>query len=206
VYLNVFIPCSVKIKISTALCVIVLFSCNQKENSKVSYIKQEDSLFHHIVDSIVQPDSLIAFDDTARLFIAINSRLVRFSIIPEYNYVRENPKFYFKYIIRIPDTAYFDLFNRIISDKKLKKRNIDITGFHARLNYKIIPANFLAKGRIDSSQVAEIHNFSRIVFNSKFDKACFYDQIRYRTKYPEDYMLFLEKKNGLWRIVKKSRL
>ncbi|MBN1413934.1 MAG: hypothetical protein JW973_02435 [Bacteroidales bacterium] len=223
-----------KIQILIPVFILILFSCNRQGDQRRYYVHQEDTLLYQIVDSLInpdsvhkepaalspsvqrnglptgdfmgQPDSLPAFHETIQVYIAIYNRLIRFSMIPEYNYIRDNPEFYFKYVVKIRDRAYFDLFTQLLLSKKLRKRSIEVKGFQSYSGNEIIPVHRIAKIRPDSSQVAEMHQFSRVMFNDKFDKACFYDGVRYNMRSTINYLVFLEKKSGCWTIVKKQRL
>ena len=222
-----------KTPINVFLIILIMISCNEKHNQIDSYSLTEDSLIYQLVDSLLMPDSiwrkhllipptfqpehfskselkkrrdsLLQKWDTAQLYIAFDDTLIDFS--KSYHSKRlKNTKEYFKYNIENIDTSYFQLLDKLVNDTLLSKRKIDIKGFRTNYNYKIIPLDSIKSVQKKGFRIIETHQFSRIVFNEKFDKACFYEQGVCGGECGGGYLIFLEKKNGIWRIIEKKLL
>ena len=209
----------------------ILFSCRGKEKQVDSYSFREDSLIYQLADSLILPDSiwrkfllvppplfpedyskselkkqrdsLLQRWDTARLYMAFDDTLIIFS--KSYHSERlKDTKGYFKYNINNVDTLFFALFDRLVSDTTLSKRKIDIREIHTNYKYKIISKDSIKTIRDKGYRVIEIHQFSRIIFNDKFDKACLYEQSICGGECGGGSLIFLEKKNGVWKIIERK--
>jgi hypothetical protein len=218
-----------KTKVYILVLVAVLVSCDRTKPSQSFYSRQEDSLFYQVVDTLIQPDSvykrqallvlsgildntpyakqkqimdsLKLFFDTAQLYVAVPKKLIRYSHIIDIQYVRKNPEYYFKYVVRSTDSSLLDVFNKFLSDRKLRARRIDNKVIQTQLAYRIIQADTHDTVRIPKPLIAETHIWSRVTFNDHFDKACFYDQVTLGTGSIEDYIILLERKDSHWRII-----
>jgi len=210
-----------------------MISCNVKHKQIDSYSIKEDSVIYQLVDSLIMPDStwrkyllvppplfpedfstselmrqrdsLLQRWDTAQLYMAFDDTLIDFSKSYHSDRLKDS-KGYFKYNIDNVDTSYYPLFNKLVNDTMLINRRIDIKGFRTNYNYKIIPIDSIESIQKRGFRVIEIHQLSRIVFNDKLDKACFYEQSICGRGCGGGYLIFLEKKNGIWRIVEKKLL
>jgi len=210
-----------------------MISCKGRHNQIDSYFLKEDSLICQLIDSMIMPDStwrkyllvppplfpedfsktelkkqrdsLLQRWDTAQLYMAFDDTLIDFS--KSYHSERfKDTKGYFKFNIENVDTSYFQLFDKLVNDTLLCSRKIDIKGFSTNYNYKIIPIDSIKSIQKRGFRIIEIHQFSRIVFNYKFDKACFYEQGVCGGECGGGYLIFVEKKNGIWKMVQKKLL
>lgn len=212
---------------------MILFSCGKNENKIDIYSLREDSVLYELADSIITPDSawrkfqvislpvyvqcsekvkkrkidsLLQLFDTVKLFISIDKKLMLFSKSDHNEYIIKNTNDYFKYSLKISDTAYFALFQRLVSDTILLEKRMDLEGIHSEYNYTIIPLDSVESYRNKGFRIVENYKISRIIFNEKYDKACFYYQINCGHLCAAGYLIFIERRNGIWNIVKKHQL
>lgn len=222
-----------KTSISILLLTFIVISCNEKHSKIDSYCLTEDSLIYQIVDSLIMPDSIWRKHllitppllkenfskseikknrdlqtqrwDTAQLYMAIDDTLIDFSKSYHSEGLKDT-KSYYKYNIENIDTSYFQLFDKLVNDTMLSTRKINFKRIRTNYNYKLIPLDSIKSIQKKGFRIIEVHQLSRIVFNDKFDKACFYEQGVCGGECGGGYLLFLEKKNGTWTIVEKKLL
>ena len=208
-----------KILANILLIILILNSCTEKHNQTNSYYLTEDALIYQLFDSLIMPDSIYRKDfpkskskkqgdglshkrDTVQLYLAIDDTLINFSKSIFSEHLRE-VKDYFKYNIKNIDSSYHQLFDRLINDPMLIERKINIKGFHTNYNYVLIPSDSVKLLGKMGCRIISTYQFSRIVFNDKFDKACFYKQSICGGECGGGSLVFLEKKKGIWKIVKQ---
>lgn len=215
------------------MVLLILFSCTIRGTKNNYYYSKEDSLIYQLIDSLIMPDStwrkfilaipllppenfseskfksqrdsLIQRWDTSKLYIAFDDTLIVFSK----SYFSKNlkdTKSYFKYNIENVDTSYYSIFNRLVSDTTLIKRNIDIKRIQTKYNYKIISSDSILAVRKKGFHIVEKIRLSRIIFNDTFDKACFYQESICGEECGGGLLIFLEWKNNHWRIIETKSL
>jgi len=226
-------PNCMKTALNILFLILILFSCRKNEKKIDIYSLKEDSVLYELADSIITPDSawrkfqvislpvynecsekvkkrkidsLLQLFDTVKLFISIDNKLILFSKLDHSENLIKNIDDYFRYSLKNVDTSYFALFQRFVSDTILLEKRMDIEGIHSKYNYTIIPSDSAESFRNKGSRIVENYKISRIIFNEKYDKACFYYQITCGHLCAVGYLMFIEKRNGIWNIVKKHQL
>ncbi len=210
--------------INLFLVASVLCSCNAKNDRIDLYAIREDSLIYQLVDSLILPDSswrkhlfpqpvfpenyskmelkrledsLLQRWDTAKLYVAFHNTFIDFP--KSYLSPFENPINNANELKL--DSAYFASLYKRISDTVLTERAMDISRIHSAYNYNIVPYDSVEKVREKGFQIVEIYEFSRIIFSPEFDKACFYMSSVCGRLCGGGYLVFLEKKNGIWTVI-----
>jgi hypothetical protein len=215
------------------LLMLILFSCRGKQNLRDYYTVREDSVIYQLVDSLIGPDStwrkfllirpplfpegysqlelkthrdsLLQRWDTAQLYMAFDDTMILFSRSYHSEHLKHT-RAYFRNNLENIDTSYFPLFDKLVSDTLMMERRIDIKSFRSKYNYRIIQSDSIEAIRKRGFRIVELHKISRIIFNSNYDKACFYEESTCGGECGGGYLIFIENRNRVWYIIERKLL
>lgn len=105
--------------------------------------------------------------------------------------------------------TYDSLYNILFKDPTLSSRLLNLSLVNYRSNFKIMlispnPESDTLFQNINKNKFAGYVQFSRIKFDQKFNKACFFFDKHLGHKSGGGMIIYAEKKNGRWSIIKRD--
>jgi hypothetical protein len=104
---------------------------------------------------------------------------------------------------------YDSLYNKLFLDPTLRSRLFNLSLINYRSNFKIIlispdPESDTLFQNVNKKKFAGYVQFSRIKFDQKFNKACFFFDKHMGHLSGGGMIIYAEKKNGRWTIIKRD--
>jgi len=184
------------------------YCCSNRPSTNEDWYKNEDEIISQLFWELIKPmppffpkdttkEAIKIFENDLQKWIVDN----RFQLYLKDSLKRPEKSVYRKSNINADfDRLSFNLFN----DSLMSSRTINISGIPVRNNFKIYTNildydNFNEK--IKDPTFLGVYEFSHIVFNATYTKACFYFS---EVRGPESgggLLIFAEKENSKWIII-----
>jgi hypothetical protein len=202
------------ILIGSILLTVPHFSCRQSLYQKrKDIILNEDKLIAELFWKLSNPLPPFAPEDTT---------LEAFEIFgSEYTTWLEENDFdlYLRDSLYVPDKDWYQkreesdiydsLYNKLFLDPTLRSRLFNLSLINYRSNFNIMlispnPESDTLFQNINKRKFAGYVQFSRIIFDQKFNKACFFFDRHTGHLSGGGMIIYAEKKNGRWTIIKRD--
>jgi len=201
------------ILISSILFSILQSSCRNMDRMERDIILNEDKLISELFWELANPLPPFApADTTMEAFEMFGSEYATW--LEENNF-----ELYLRDSLFVPDKYWHDereeldiydsLYNQLFIDSTLKSRLFNLPLVNYKSNFKIMlispdPESDTLFQNVDKNKFAGYVQFSRIKFDKKFKKACFFFDIHMGHKSGGGMIINSEMKNGRWTIIKRD--
>lgn len=201
-----------------SLTALIFFSCNSSsikprieeskeitvENPSDDDYKIINSTFIHLVDPAPEIEREFAYDNylkSSRNIINENRNDIYFTqyLTSFSDKVTLSTKFKLseEKLLELADSEFRSLGRKLISTKN-KSIKLDTSMIQNIATYRLIPIEINQKVELEIGE--KIITYSRIVYNQKKNKACFYFENDCSGQCGYAFFIFLEKTNGIWTI------